>query len=46
MDTYSFFYRNVENIEILNIVGNSRFHDGLIWLQFDTIATKFGTFGV
>ena len=20
-----------------------RFHDGLIWVQFDTISTKFGT---
>ena len=24
---------------------NSRFHDGLIYFQFDTIGTKLGTFG-
>ena len=32
--------------EMPDIVSNNRFHDGLCLFQFDTIGTKFGTFGI
>ena len=32
--------------QLFNRMLNSRFHDGLIWLQFDTIGTKYDTFGI